>query len=301
MKKIIIGLLATCLLVSIVGCSKREEQSSSSIISEPSQTMPPAVPHEPSSLPEIPPSSSSSSSSSQSDVNTAATLDKKELDWGPGVQVDDRKRPIGSIDYQNKFGKYDAYFIESDSNNVYLTFDEGYDNGYTEKILDVLKEKQVPAVFFVTMGFVKQRPDLIQRMIDEGHTLGNHSSKHPRYPSIDIETAQNDLLEMHDYILTNFGYEMKLFRFPAGAFNEQTLAMVKNNGYKSIFWSFAYKDWLVDEQPTHEQALEKIVGRAHPGAIFLLHSVSKTNAEVLGQAIDEIQEQGYVFSDYPTA
>lgn len=224
-----------------------------------------------------------------------ASLDTSPEGWGPGTDCDQQNRPRSALSYQEKYSKYNANFIVPDSNKIYLTFDEGYENGRTSDILDVLKEKNVQTVFFVTSPYVKQNPDLIQRMIDEGHTVGAHSVTHPAdgLPSQTVEQQQREITELHAYVKENFNYEMHLFRFPAGIFSEQSLAIVNNCNYKSVFWSFAYLDYDTENQPEPAQALEKLKSRLHPGAIYLLHAVSSTNASILGEFIDSIQEEGY--------
>lgn len=232
-----------------------------------------------------------------------SALDNTLQNWGQGVQFDSLNRPQGAVTAQEKYGKYSADFIrtdDADTNRIYLTFDEGYENGYTSQILDVLKEKNCPAVFFVTMPYVKQQPELIRRMIDEGHIVGNHSVTHPSggLPSQSREQQERELLDLHDYVKENFGYEMSLFRYPAGKFSEQSLALVQSVGYTSVFWSFAYKDWDPDNQPEETAALAKLKERLHPGAIYLLHAVSSTNTHVLGQFIDDARAAGYEFVSY---
>lgn len=225
-------------------------------------------------------------------------LSTEKLGWGPGLQTDENNRPVGATSYQEKYGQYDADFIRENEMNIYLTFDEGYENGYTEKILDVLKEKQVPAVFFVTQPYVESEPELIQRMIDEGHVVGNHSVNHPSLPDCSVEECRQEVLGLHEYMLENYNYEMKLFRFPMGEFSEQDLSILQQLGYRSVFWSFAYQDWLVDDQPDPQEAIQTIEQRCHPGAIYLLHAVSQTNTEILGQVIDDLRAQGYTFCAY---
>ena len=231
-------------------------------------------------------------------IVSAQGLDTKKLGWGPGGPTDADNRPDGATAYQEKYGKYNADFIRENNMNIYLTFDEGYENGYTSQILDVLKEKNVPAVFFVTMPYVKSEPELIQRMIDEGHIVGNHSVNHPSFPDTDTEQCKQEVSELHDYVKENFDYEMTLFRFPMGEFSEMDLELIHELGYRSVFWSFAYRDWLVDSQPDPQQAIQTIESKCHPGAIYLLHAVSSTNAQVLGQVIDDLRAQGYTFSSY---
>lgn len=228
----------------------------------------------------------------------AQGLDTTKLGWGPGGPVDADNRPDGATVYQEKYGQYAADFIRENNQNIYLTFDEGYENGYTDDILDTLQEKGVQAVFFVTMPYVQSEPELVQRMIDEGHIVGNHSVNHPSFPEISFEKCQQEIMELHDYVKENFGYEMSLFRFPMGEFSEADLKVVQDLGYRSVFWSFAYRDWLVDEQPDPQEAIATIEDKCHPGAIYLLHAVSETNAQILGQVIDDLRVEGYVFCAY---
>ncbi len=228
----------------------------------------------------------------------AQGLDTTKLGWGPGGPVDADNRPDGATVYQEKYGQYAADFIRKNNQNIYLTFDEGYENGYTDDILDTLKEKGVQAVFFVTMPYVQSEPELVQQMIDEGHIVGDHSVDHPSFPEISFEECQQEIMELHDYVKENFGYEMSLFRFPMGEFSEADLKVVQDLGYRSVFWSFAYRDWLVDEQPDPQEAIATIEDKCHPGAIYLLHAVSETNAQILGQVIDDLRGEGYVFCAY---
>lgn len=222
-------------------------------------------------------------------------LDNKLQGWGQGVQLDDKNRPISSVKYQEKYGKYDAYFIGKEEKVIYLTFDEGYENGYTAPILDTLKEKNVPAVFFVTMDYAEREPELLRRMVDEGHVIGNHSDNHVSYPTVTVEKCEEETMNLHNYILENFGCEMTLLRPPKGEFSERVLAQMQQLGYKTLLWSYAYKDWEVDNQMEPSVALEKLNAALHDGAIYLLHAVGSTNNEILGDFIDYAQSQGYQF------
>lgn len=213
--------------------------------------------------------------------------------WGQGYNVNDRNQPVSCVEYNDRYGKLGGVFLDSKENNICLTFDEGYENGYTSSILDTLKAKNVKAVFFVTYDYVKKNPDLIRRMIDEGHVIGNHSWSHPSMPTLTAEKAKSEISKLHEYVETNFGYEMTLFRPPMGEFSERTLAIASSLGYKSVFWSFAYKDYDVNNQPDPQAAYDRITKAAHSGGIFLIHAVSKTNAEILGSVIDSFTEQGY--------
>lgn len=232
-----------------------------------------------------------------------SSLDNTIQNWGQGVQFDDLNRPISAVEFQEKYYKLSADFIKADSEdkNIYLTFDEGYENGYTSKILDILKEHQTPAVFFVTLPYAQENPDLIKRMIEEGHVVGNHSSSHPSagMPSLSVQEQQEDIMKLHDYIKTNFdNYEMTLFRFPAGKFSERSLAILKDLGYRSVFWSFAHADWDPDNQPEETASLQKLIDRLHPEAIYLLHAVSKTDTNILGDFIEQAKAIGYNFQSY---
>ncbi len=227
-----------------------------------------------------------------------SSLSGEKLGWGPGGPVDELNRSQGALAYQDKYSQYDADFIGKNEKKIYLTFDQGYENGFTTPILDVLKEKEVPALFFLTGHYVKTAPDLIQRMIDEGHSLGNHSNNHPSFPDTPLEKCKTEVESIHNMVKDQFGYEMSLFRFPAGEFSEQTLKLVQDMGYRSVFWSFAYRDWEVDNQPDPEEAIKTITSKAHPGAIILLHSVSETNAQILGEVIDQLRAEGYEFASF---
>lgn len=263
---------------------------------------------DPSSIPEsshpvsesAPASGALSEPASETAVSVPAydleSLDNTKQGWGQGVQLDEKNRPLGSLQFQEKYGKYDAYFIAEDTPTIYLTFDNGYENGYTTPILDTLKEKGVPAVFFCTLSYIKGQPELIQRMIDEGHAVGNHSDKHPCFPEISIERREQEILNVHQYMLDNHNYTMTLFRAPAGEFSEQTLAQTQQLGYKTVFWSYAYKDWDPNNQMGPDKALPKITKALHPGAIYLLHAVSPDNAAILGDFIDNARAAGYTFA-----
>ena len=230
-------------------------------------------------------------------VENVEALDSTSQEWGQGVNMDEKNRPTGSLMMQEKYGKYNAYFIGEESQTIYLTFDEGYEYGQTESILNTLKEKGVKATFFVTKPYAEDEPELVRRMIDEGHILGNHSVTHPSkgLPSQTIEQQQNEVMGNHEYIKENFGYDMYLFRYPTGRFSEQSLAVVNNCNYKSIFWSFAYLDYDVENQPDQAASLAKLKERLHPGAIYLLHAESETNAAILGDFIDAAIAAGYEF------
>ena len=223
--------------------------------------------------------------------------------YGPGpCNPNNNNRAEYAVGEQNRFGQYGANFIAPDNGKIYLTFDCGYEyttklNGkdvrVTEWILDILKKKNVKAVFFVTMYYCKQSPDLVQRMVDEGHAVGNHSNNHPDMTTISIDKAVYEVMSLHEYVEENFGYKMTLFRPPTGNFSARSLAIVQSLGYKNVHWSFAYTDWLTDKQPDVTSALNTVTSKAHSGAIYLLHAVSVTNATILGDAIDAFIDKGF--------
>lgn len=186
------------------------------------------------------------------------------------------------------------YLGDPDQKILYLTFDSGYENGCTEKILDVLKEKNVPAAFFVTGHYMDSNPDLIRRMEEEGHLVCNHTVHHQNLCAVSAEDFENEVEGLASKYEEITGKAMpKYLRPPEGAYSEQALAYADQLGYTTVFWSFAYKDWLNDDQPDPEASIEKILSRTHNGAILLLHSTSATNAEILSKVIDQWTEQGY--------
>ena len=221
--------------------------------------------------------------------STALRNDK--IGWGLGKERDADNRPIDAVKAQEKYAGLGAEFLASDG-KICLTFDEGYENGYTAPILDTLKEKNVKAVFFVTYDYCRTAPELVQRMIDEGHVVGNHTWSHPSLPDCSQKDVWAEITKLHDYVKSEFGYEMTLFRFPKGEFSERTLDDVHNLGYTSLFWSFAYADWDTSVHTDPTEALAKIEDSTHSG-IYLLHAVSETNAQILGKLIDFWQDKGY--------
>lgn len=178
---------------------------------------------------------------------------------------------------------------------LYLTFDCGYENGNTEIILDVLKEKKVKAAFFCTLINIKSNPELMVRIINDGHILGNHSANHPCFDEISREKMAKEIEDCDNYLRENFGYTSPYFRFPKGEYSENALELVNSIGYKCVFWSLAYNDWNTDQQKGGDYAFETVTSRLHPGAIILLHSVSADNAQAMGRIIDYARGQGYEF------
>ncbi len=193
--------------------------------------------------------------------------------------------------------KYGAIFRDRVTpRTLYLTFDEGYENGYTASILDTLKKQEVPAAFFITGPYLEQQQELVKRMIDEGHVVGNHTVGHPSMPSVtDDDKLAAEITGLNDRYRELFGQDMTFFRPPRGEYSERTLALTRDLGYTSVFWSFAYKDWDPKKQPGTEVAYQQIMDGVHDGAVLLLHAVSKDNAEVLDRVIGDLKQQGYSF------
>lgn len=188
------------------------------------------------------------------------------------------------------------YRENTDEKNIYLTFDEGYENGYTSIILDVLRQKDVKAAFFVTGPYVKQNPDLIKRMADEGHIIGNHTVNHPSLPTVsDNDVLLDELYELDRLVYAITGEKCKYLRPPKGEYSEKTLSLTHDAGYINVFWSQAYVDWNNDVDK--KTAFEKITKDLHPGCVLLLHAVSKGNAEALGDVIDYSRKEGYSFKN----
>lgn len=232
-------------------------------------------------------------------------LSNKKIAHSYGVAKNGVPNEI-SVNAQKYFetNNFNAFCLDTKSKKkvLYLTFDCGYENGYTSKILDVLKDKNVNAAFFCTLPQVKENPELIKRMIDEGHIVGNHSVTHPSFAEISTEQMKNEVKGMEQYLKSEFDYSEPYFRFPKGEYNEIALKQLNDLGYSCVFWSLAYADWDLNNQKGKDNAYSTVISRLHPGAVMLLHSVSPDNADALSDIIDEARRQGYEFAslrDYP--
>lgn len=224
---------------------------------------------------------------------------KSESFWY-GTVKDSHNRPNGSMMFQKKYQQTQNLAciapLSTDGNKrIYLTFDMGweYKKSYTISILDTLKTKNVKAVFFVTKDYAKKSPDMIRRMIDEGHIVGNHSVSHPEMSKLSVDKMADEVIGLHNYIKEEFGYEMFLFRAPAGNFSEKVLGVCSQLGYKNVFWSFAYADWDVNNQPDPDDSYKLYMKCLHDGGIFLIHGLSKTNVNILGKVIDGARDAGF--------
>lgn len=217
--------------------------------------------------------------------------------WGLCFQ-EEGKPPSGNTS-ATELKAYDAAYLGDTSKPVlYLTFDAGYENGCTAQILDVLKAHDVPAAFFVVGHYIETEPDLVRRMVDEGHIVGNHTWSHGDMASIaDPAVFRRELSQVEAAYQAATGLEMeKYYRPPRGIYSEANLAMARELGYKTVFWSLAYVDWEQDDQPTAEEAFSKLIPRIHNGAVLLLHSTSTTNAAILDELLTRYEDMGYTFA-----
>lgn len=219
-------------------------------------------------------------------------------DWGLSFQSEGAP-PVANAS-QEYLRNFDALYVgDTNKKEIYITFDAGFENGNTERILDALKKHGVKATFFLVGNYFETQPELVKRMAEEGHTIGNHTYSHPDMSKIgDIQSFQTELQKNEALYRDILGSEMpKLYRPPQGKFCEENLKMAQQLGYSTVFWSLAYVDWYTDDQPTPEQAFSKLLPRIHSGAVVLLHSTSSTNAEILDELLTKWEETGYSFGD----
>ena len=220
-------------------------------------------------------------------------LNNKKIEWGIKRNDNHNQPDLGS---KNKelISKYNGIALgNKDKKYIYITFDLGYEAGFTDKILDSLKENNVQGVFFITAHYLNTAPELVTRMIDEGHIVGNHTVNHKSMPSLSDEEIKKEIMDLHQVIYQKYGYEMKYIRPPKGEFSERTLALSEKLGYKTVMWSFAYVDWEENNQPAESDAINKIISNLHNGEVMLLHGTSKTNAGIMNEIIEKVREAGY--------
>lgn len=225
-----------------------------------------------------------------------AALREGTENWGLGFSAAGEK-PTGNASVE-EMKKYNAFFLqEGEEKKIYLTFDCGYENGNTGAILDALKKHCAPGTFFVVGHFLESAPEMVKRMVEEGHAVGNHTYHHPDMSKItDPAVFREEMDSVREKFKEVTGQEMPMYyRPPQGKYNTQNLQMAKDLGYSTFFWSLAYVDWNVQDQPTHEEAFSKLLTRVHPGAIVLLHNTSATNGEILDELLTKWEEMGYTF------
>ena len=215
--------------------------------------------------------------------------------WGLGFSTEGEAPTANETPEELK--KWDTYYIgDKNKQKIYLTFDCGYENGQMERILDALKEEKVTAAFFLVGNYLEKEPELVKRMVSEGHIIGNHTYHHKDMSIMGTEEFNKELVDFEEKLKEITGKESGMYyRPPQGKYSKKSLEMAQKAGYKTIFWSLAYVDWYDDDQPTKEEAFEKLLKRIHPGAIVLLHSTSKTNGEILPELLQKWKDMGYEF------
>lgn len=230
--------------------------------------------------------------------SVAANLSTRTFHFGWKKSKNGELPSITEEGFQNILKKHEAIFLgDVTKKELFLTFDNGFENGYTVKILNVLKEKHVPACFFVTGGYVKEAPDLLRRMVEQGHLIGNHSWGHLDMSRLPPDRIKSELEKLKTQVQAVTGQmEMSFMRPPNGTFNERLLGIAKELGYTNVFWSIAYwNDWDPKRQKGWKYAFDQVVKQLHPGAVIMLHAVSRDNAEAMAAIIDEARRQGYEF------
>ncbi len=333
MKTLTALILIVSLVITVASCGKRQTGSTTSFSTDAITTAPTTF--EESSLQSSSESSSAESSESTPQPSPMKIVEKSQKSYyGKNTGTDktytgleplpatefpvvdpDNLRGIPTAEYNHSFGvskdgkpheisvnnqafyeKYGGICLDTSGEKViYLTFDCGYENGCTAQILDTLKEKGVPAAFFVTLPNVKDNPEIIARMINEGHVVGNHSDTHPNFSTLTRSEMVKEIEALDNYLREKFGYSSPYFRFPEGACSENALELVQSIGYTSVFWSSAYADWDINNPKGKEYAYDTVTSRLHPGCVLLLHAVSPDNAAALGDIIDYAHSQGYTF------
>ncbi|EOQ39814.1 polysaccharide deacetylase family protein [Butyricicoccus pullicaecorum] len=226
------------------------------------------------------------------------TVNAEVTNWGLSFPTPGQP-PVGNASSEELEALSARYLGDVSEPVIYLTFDAGFENGNTPAILDALKKHHAPAAFFLVGNYLETAPDLVRRMVEEGHVVGNHTTSHPDMSKIaDLETFQQELKGVEDLYREVTGQEMpKLYRPPQGKFSLENLKQAQQLGYTTVFWSLAYVDWYTDNQPTKEQAFDKLLPRIHNGAIVLLHSTSSTNAQILDELLTKWEQAGYRFGN----
>ena len=223
----------------------------------------------------------------------SSQISNKKISWGIRRNNTHDQPDVGSANKKILEENNGICLGSKEEKTIYLTFDNGYEAGYTNKILDALKSNGVKATFFITAHYLNTAQELVERMINEGHIVGNHTVNHKSMPEITDEEIKEEVMKLHQAVFEKSGYEMKYIRPPKGEFSERTIIEANNLGYKHVMWSFAYVDWEEKNQPSEEKAKKTILDNLHNGEIMLLHGNSKTNADILDTIIKGIKEQGY--------
>ncbi len=222
-------------------------------------------------------------------------LNNKKIGWGIKRRDNHEQPDVGNKNKEILEENNGICLGNKEKKYIYLTFDEGYEAGYTSQILDILKQNNVTATFFITAHYLNTEPELVKRMIDDGHIVGNHTVNHKSMPTLSEDKVKSEIMNLHKVVFEKFNYEMKYIRPPMGEFSEKTLSITNSLGYKTVMWSFAHCDWDEKNQPDEQKAKEMIINNLHNGEIMLLHANSKTNTNILDRIIKEIKNQNYEF------
>ena len=222
-------------------------------------------------------------------------LNNKKIGWGIKRRDNHEQPDVGNKNKEILEENNGICLGNKEKKYIYLTFDEGYEAGYTSQILDILKQNNVTATFFITAHYLNTEPELVKRMIDDGHIVGNHTVNHKSMPTLSEDKVKSEIMNLHKVVFEKFNYEMKYIRPPMGEFSEKTLSITNSLGYKTVMWSFAHCDWDEKNQPDEQKAKEMIINNLHNGEIMLLHANSKTNTNILDCIIKEIKNQNYEF------
>ena len=233
----------------------------------------------------------------EENINTSniSSISNKKIGWGIKRNNNHEQPDVGSENKKILEENNGICIGNVEKKYIYLTFDQGYEAGYTKRILEILKNNNVKATFFITAHYVNTQPELVKQMIDENHIIGNHTVNHKSMPDLDDDKIKSEIMDLHTTIYQKFGYEMKYIRPPKGEFSERTLQISNSLGYKTVMWSFAYEDWNEDKQPDELKSKNKVLDNLHNGEIMLLHGNSKTNTNILDSLIKESKNMGYEF------
>lgn len=233
--------------------------------------------------------------SSQTNNENLNQISNKKIEWGI-KRADNHEQPdVGSTNKKIMDEYQGLYLGNKEQKYIYLTFDLGYEAGYTSKILEVLKNNNVKATFFITAHYLNTQEELVKQMIEEGHIIGNHTVNHKSMPSCSLDTIKKEVMDLHSAVYEKFGYEMQYIRPPKGEYSKRTVAYTNTLSYTTVMWSFAYDDWDESKQGREEYGKNKILDNVHNGEIMLLHATSKDNSNILDDVIKQIKQMGYEF------
>ena len=232
----------------------------------------------------------------QNVVSTSSNVENnKKIEWGIKRASNHEQPDVGAANKKILEENGGICLGNADKKYIYLTFDNGYEAGYTKDILNTLKQNEVPAMFFITGHYLNSQEDLVKQMLEEGYLVGNHTVNHKSMPALTEEEIKKEVMNLHQAVYEKFAYDMRYIRPPKGEFSEKSIQVTNSLGYKTVMWSFAYADWDEKKQPSEEEAKEKILSNVHNGEIMLLHATSSTNVKILGSVINDIKNMGYEF------